>query len=215
MASWRLLCHHDRAGAMWLRLVRLGCTAGRPAVMVRAWGPARSRRDRWPSWFPGRADQLHRPGEAVRDVARLLAKCRLVTVTGSGGSGKTRLASEVAGQVAGRFADGVWLAELAAVRAVLGRCGPSSRRAPGGPRSRQRAGRSAILGARGLRAATVAARPAPGGPGARSCSHLTPGRRYSWVLGVDGQADDFWQLRSRPGRPRLATMPGRQELAEK
>jgi hypothetical protein len=55
-------------------------------------------------------------------------------------------------------------------RAVLGRCGPSSRRAPGGPRSRQRAGRSAILGARGLRAATVAARPAPGGPGARSCS---------------------------------------------
>ena len=38
MASWRLLCHHDRAGAMWLRLVRLGCTARRPAIMVRAWG---------------------------------------------------------------------------------------------------------------------------------------------------------------------------------
>src|SRR6267154_2812745 len=24
--------------------------------------------------------------------------------------------------------------------------------------------------------------------------HLTPNRRYSWVLDVDGQADDSWQL---------------------
>jgi len=53
---------------------------------------------------------------AVAEVARLLGEYRLVTVTGPGGSGKTRLAAEVAGQVAGRFADGVWLAELAAVR---------------------------------------------------------------------------------------------------
>jgi predicted ATPase/DNA-binding CsgD family transcriptional regulator len=54
--------------------------------------------------------------EAVRDVAGLLAECRLVTVTGPGGSGKTRLAGQVAGQVSGRFADGAWLAELGAVR---------------------------------------------------------------------------------------------------
>ena len=53
---------------------------------------------------------------AMRDVAGLLEECRLVTVTGPGGVGKTRLAGEVAGQVAGRFADGAWLAELAAVR---------------------------------------------------------------------------------------------------
>ena len=51
----------------------------------------------------------------VGEVAGLLEQYRLVTVTGPGGSGKTRLAGEVAGQVAGRFADGVWLAELAAV----------------------------------------------------------------------------------------------------
>jgi predicted ATPase len=48
------------------------------------------------------------------DIAGLLERYRLVT--GPGGSGKTRLAGEVARQVAGRFADGVWLAELAQVR---------------------------------------------------------------------------------------------------
>jgi predicted ATPase/DNA-binding CsgD family transcriptional regulator len=53
---------------------------------------------------------------AVSEVAVLLDRYRLVTVTGPGGAGKTRLAGEVAGRVAGRFADGVWLAELAAVR---------------------------------------------------------------------------------------------------
>ena len=49
------------------------------------------------------------------EVAGLLDQYRLVTVTGPGGAGKTRLAGEVAERVAGRFADGVWLAELAAV----------------------------------------------------------------------------------------------------
>ena len=52
---------------------------------------------------------------AVDEVAGLLEECRLVTVTGPGGVGKTRLAGEVAKRVAGRFADGVWLAELAPV----------------------------------------------------------------------------------------------------
>jgi predicted ATPase/DNA-binding CsgD family transcriptional regulator len=53
--------------------------------------------------------------EAVDKVAGLLTQYRLVTVTGPGGVGKTRLAGEVIRQVAGRFADGVWVAELAAV----------------------------------------------------------------------------------------------------
>ena len=52
----------------------------------------------------------------VAEVARRLGQYRLVTVTGPGGGGKTRLASEVARRLAEQFADGVWLAELAAVR---------------------------------------------------------------------------------------------------
>ncbi len=52
----------------------------------------------------------------IGEVTGLLEEYRLVTVTGPGGVGKTRLAGEVAGRVAGRFADGVWLAELATVR---------------------------------------------------------------------------------------------------
>jgi predicted ATPase len=52
----------------------------------------------------------------LREVAGLLERHRLVTVTGPGGAGKTRLAGQVARQVAGRFADGAWLVELAPVR---------------------------------------------------------------------------------------------------
>jgi non-specific serine/threonine protein kinase len=58
---------------------------------------------------------IGRAGPA-REVAGLLEQHRLVTVTGPGGAGKTRLAGEVARGVAGRFADGAWLAELAPVR---------------------------------------------------------------------------------------------------
>jgi predicted ATPase/class 3 adenylate cyclase/DNA-binding CsgD family transcriptional regulator len=53
---------------------------------------------------------------AVEEVCGLLESRRLVTVTGPGGVGKTRLAAEVARRAAGRFADGACLVELAAVQ---------------------------------------------------------------------------------------------------
>jgi predicted ATPase/DNA-binding NarL/FixJ family response regulator len=52
---------------------------------------------------------------AIGKVAALLDSYRLVTVTGPGGVGKTRLADEVLKHVARRFADGVGIVELAAV----------------------------------------------------------------------------------------------------
>ena len=66
--------------------------------------------------FPAALTSFVGRAQATADIAAQLAEYRLVTLTGPGGAGKTRLAGQVAKQVAGRFADGVWLAELAAVR---------------------------------------------------------------------------------------------------
>lgn len=49
------------------------------------------------------------------EVTRLLSTNRLVTLTGAGGCGKTRLALATAGDLLGEYNDGVWLAELAAL----------------------------------------------------------------------------------------------------
>lgn len=49
----------------------------------------------------------------VAELKALLEKSRLVTITGSGGSGKTRLSLEAAIGMLPQFPDGVWLAELA------------------------------------------------------------------------------------------------------
>ncbi|MGE3594408.1 MAG: helix-turn-helix domain-containing protein [Dehalococcoidia bacterium] len=49
----------------------------------------------------------------IAQIGRLLDTARLVTLTGPGGSGKTRLAIEAARSVAGRFHDGVFFVSLA------------------------------------------------------------------------------------------------------
>jgi len=62
----------------------------------------------WPTPLVGRERER-------RDVGELLAKGRLVTITGAGGSGKTRLAHAVAQDCAELHADGVVWVELARV----------------------------------------------------------------------------------------------------
>ena len=59
--------------------------------------------------FVGRADE-------VGSLTRLLTRHQMVTVTGPGGVGKTRLAAEVTRRISERSGDQIWLVELAAVR---------------------------------------------------------------------------------------------------
>jgi predicted ATPase/class 3 adenylate cyclase len=51
----------------------------------------------------------------IATVKQLLSSARLLTLTGSGGVGKTRLALQVAADLTDRYPDGIWLVELASL----------------------------------------------------------------------------------------------------
>jgi predicted ATPase len=51
----------------------------------------------------------------LEEIIGLVSANRLVTLTGAGGAGKTRLATEVSAHMLDYFADGVWLIELSAI----------------------------------------------------------------------------------------------------
>jgi predicted ATPase/DNA-binding SARP family transcriptional activator len=68
-----------------------------------------------PHVLPKRLTSFLGRGEELAALDRLLGQARLVTLTGVGGVGKTRLAVELAACVLERFPDGVWLADLAGV----------------------------------------------------------------------------------------------------
>ena len=52
----------------------------------------------------------------IEDAEALLARTRLLTLSGTGGLGKTRLALQIAGKVLDRYRDGAWFVDLAPIR---------------------------------------------------------------------------------------------------
>ncbi len=80
-------------------------TRSRPAVSVPVGGQN----------LPADRTRLVGRDEAVRSVADLVGRHRLVTLLGLGGAGKTRLAVAVGRTVLERFTDGVWFVDLVPV----------------------------------------------------------------------------------------------------
>jgi predicted ATPase/class 3 adenylate cyclase len=65
--------------------------------------------------LPAQSSNFIGRGREVAEVRELVEKGRLVTLTGPGGCGKTRLSLQVAVELLDGSGDGVWLVELAAV----------------------------------------------------------------------------------------------------
>ena len=68
-----------------------------------------------PGNLPAQATSFIGRDSEVKELSELVRSHRLVTLTGVGGVGKTRLALQVAAEMTSRFADGVWFVELAPV----------------------------------------------------------------------------------------------------
>jgi predicted ATPase/class 3 adenylate cyclase/DNA-binding CsgD family transcriptional regulator len=65
--------------------------------------------------LPGQLTSFVGRNTELSQVRELLSGNRLVTLTGAGGAGKTRLAIQIAGQLSGEFGDGVWYVDLAPI----------------------------------------------------------------------------------------------------
>jgi class 3 adenylate cyclase len=65
--------------------------------------------------FPVQLTNFVGRGAQMTDLEKLLVDNRLVTLTGAGGAGKTRLGVEIAARIGGEFGDGVWYVDLAPI----------------------------------------------------------------------------------------------------
>ena len=134
--------------ALLARALRLGpadrtalAAAARPPAGEPAPAPARP-----PHTLPPALTSFVGRGREVRALRALLRRgaARLVTLTGAGGSGKTRLALRVATDLLPAFADGAWFVALAAVVDPDGLL-PAVARALGVPEAPRRALRGRVL----------------------------------------------------------------------
>ena len=66
----------------------------------------------WPGNIPEEATSFIGRERELADLLRLFDETRILTITGEGGVGKTRLAAALAQQVGDRFVDGTWILEL-------------------------------------------------------------------------------------------------------
>ncbi|TDE29028.1 BTAD domain-containing putative transcriptional regulator [Actinomadura sp. 6K520] len=101
--------------------------------------------------LPAQISELVGRDEAMAEVQALLKAARLITLTGPGGVGKTRLALETAARAAADHPDGVWLVELAGLDRTT--------RAPGGDRLVE-----TVIAALGIRDDTAPGLPRSGAP---------------------------------------------------
>ena len=97
------------------RPVRGGADLPGPRRGLRSEFPPLRTVGRVPGNLPAQATSfIGRDGE-VAELSELVRAHRLVTLTGVGGVGKTRLAVQVAAELTSEFPDGVWFVELAPV----------------------------------------------------------------------------------------------------
>lgn len=95
----RDLSHRERVYQVWA------------APLRRDFPPLRSL-ESYPSNLPRRATSFVGREREVRQIGEALERSPLVTLTGVGGIGKTRLSLQVAAEVLPRYPDGAWLCEL-------------------------------------------------------------------------------------------------------
>src|SRR5262249_18209915 len=93
----------------------------RPERVFQVRGPGLPDDTGAPTWLesaagnlPARVTSFVGREEAILTIAEALRESPLVTITGTGGVGKTRVAEQTAASVAAEYPDGTWLCELGA-----------------------------------------------------------------------------------------------------